>query len=524
MAPVAYQMPMKHDDESAGMLQHNIAALHQELDRLRRLDPVFNSDEFLPALMGSIHEGGICVYNLMGDILSFWLPLELQVQMGMSPQMMAGHNMQDFHPPASHALDQRMALMSQVVQTGRPVRQEYFAGFPGGGFWMETTLSPLFDAAGQVKYIISFFRDITPRKMAEQARDESEERYRGIVENSIDAIMLTRPDGIIEYMSPSTAQVIGWPAEALIGTCPDIIYTSDKERVQVKFHEALQGGSGSAYEYRIVTLEGQVRWVSHSWSPILHEGQLKLIVSVLRDVTEQKRLTHDLLQAERLATIGQTVADIAHQLKTICLNIRGSASLIDRALEEGRTEPLRTLWSVFQRSSDRLAGLAIEMLDYGGLDEVKLHALDPNRVVREVFVECQGKAQHRNIMMRLKLGENIPVIEADEAKLGEILMNLIGNAIDACEEQTVGIVDVQTAVDEERRQLRLEVIDNGPGIPEPDLGRIFDPFFTTKGAKGTGLGLAIAQKAVQLHGGQIVVDSKPGRTVMAVVLPLDGAA
>lgn len=520
---MAFHLSMDRDDQGAGLLLRNIAALHEELERLRRLDPLFNSDEFLPALLGSIHEGGICIYNLAGDILSFWLPLDLQVRMGMPAETMVGRNLRDFHPPQSDVFDERMALMHKVVQTGQTVRQEYFAGFPGGGFWMETTLSPLCDHSGIVRYIISFFRDITPRKTAELARDESEARYRGIVENSIDAIMLTRPDGIIDYISPSSAEVLGWPPEALVGIRPNIIHPDDFERVHVKFQRSQHGENGSSFEYRILTQDGRVRWVSHSWSPVFGEGRLKIIVSILRDVTERKRLEHDLRQAERLATIGQTVADIAHQLKTVCLNIRGSATLIDRALDEGRIESLRTLWSVFQRSSDRLGHLAIEMLAYAGLDTVQLEPLDPNRVVREVFAECQGKAARRNVLLRLKLGEAMPSIQGDEARLGEALLNLIDNAIDACDNQTVGLVDVLTTVDKDRRQLRFEVYDNGPGIPDEIARRIFDPFFTTKGAKGTGLGLAIAQKAVKLHGGHIEIDSQPGQTSVAVILPLDGA-
>ena len=500
------------------LLSRNVAALTAELERLKRIDPTLNAEGLLPAMLGAIHEGGMCVTDCDGHILSAWLPLEIQARFGLNTPELVGQGLRDFLPQ-SVFLD-RLALIRRAITQGETIRHEFFAEFPGGSFWIEASVSPLF-TAGAAHYVLTFFRDITRRKAAEASRDESEARYRGIVENSLDAIMLTRPDGVIEYMSPATLQVLGWPPEELIGTRPSIIHPADSERTREMLRQALEGGRGSAYEYRILTRDDQVRWVSHSWAPILHGDQVHMVVSVVRDITERKRLEHELRQAERLATVGQTIADIAHQLKTICLNIRGSASMFDKALAENRTESMRALWGVFQRSSDRLATLAIEMLEYAALETLQPRRLDLNQLLTDLRQECLGKAGWGAVELRLRLDPRLPAIGTDPVKLGEVFMNLISNAIDACQEQTAGIVAIETQWDEAARRVRVAVIDNGSGIPREALPRIFDPFFTTKGAKGTGLGLAIVQKAVQLHGGEIAVDSVPGRTALTVTLPAE---
>lgn len=499
------------------LLASDISALCDEIERLKKINPAFASDEFLLAMLRTIHDGGICVYDLEGRILSAWVPFEMQERMGLDPQAMVGTTLADYWPP--QVVRERLAMFREAAETGERKRHEYTVNTPSGEFWIDVIIAPLRDSEGEYKYLVSYMVDVTARKVAERERDENEARYRNIVENSHDLIMLTRPDGIIEYMSPSAEQVIGWPPEELIGTSRWIIHPDDKDRVDEKIQNALAGERNHAYLYRILTRNGETRIVSHSWSPILENGELRMIVSTVRNITEKKQLQHKLEQAERLAAVGQTIADVAHQLKTICLNIRGSASMIDKALAENKTDSLRTLWTVFQRSSDRLADLAIEMLDYSMLDSLSPSKVDLARLIREVKQECQGKANRRKVELRIALDERTPSIMADPAKVSETVMNLITNAIDACYEKSGGLVEISTRWDDAQGEVSIAISDNGPGIPPEIKPRIFDPFFTTKGSKGSGLGLAIVRKAVQLHGGAIEVDSRPGRTTITVKLP-----
>jgi PAS domain S-box-containing protein len=163
------------------------------------------------------------------------------------------------------------------------------------------------DYAGQPADLV-IFRDITRRKRNERLLKEysekmealvdkkaieikeSEEKFRNIVENSNDVVMLTLPDGIISYMSPACFSVLGYDPEDLVGKRPAIFHPDDLENVNKTLSNALNGAKGSDFEYRVITKTGETRWVSHSWSPIIENGKVKLIVSVVRGITERKKM------------------------------------------------------------------------------------------------------------------------------------------------------------------------------------------------------------------------------------------
>jgi PAS domain S-box-containing protein len=141
---------------------------------------------------------------------------------------------------------------------------------------------------GKVAGRVWNFRDITQQKQSENALRESEEKYKSIVENSNELIMLTLADGKVSYLSPACKDVLGYEPEALIGKQPWIFHEDDMERVKEIHYEALKGHSGSGYEYRIVTPMGETRWVSHSWSPVFSDRKLKMIVSVVRNIVKNQ--------------------------------------------------------------------------------------------------------------------------------------------------------------------------------------------------------------------------------------------
>jgi PAS domain S-box-containing protein len=143
----------------------------------------------------------------------------------------------------------------------------------------------------------AMFMDITERKKAEECLRQSEEKFRTIVENSQDVIMLTKPDGIISYLSPSCSRVLGYDPEDLVGKQPWIIHPDDLEDVKKVHYQALKGLNGSM-EYRILTKAGETRWVHHSWSSLMTNSQLQLIISVVKDISERKKAEEDLRESE----------------------------------------------------------------------------------------------------------------------------------------------------------------------------------------------------------------------------------
>lgn len=168
-------------------------------------------------------------------------------------------------------------------------------------------------------------RDITERKAAERALHESEERFRMLVENSREVIMLTRRDAIIEYLSPAAEVVLGWAPADLENTYPDIVHPDDKQFVDELLRQALAGSSETNMEYRILTRERRTRWISHSWSPIYKNGKLELIVSVIADITGRKNAEEE---RSRLVTAIEQAAEAV-----VITDVGGTIQYVNPAFE-----------------------------------------------------------------------------------------------------------------------------------------------------------------------------------------------
>jgi PAS domain S-box-containing protein len=166
----------------------------------------------------------------------------------------------------------------------------------------------------------------------QRALRDSEEKYRSIAENSRDVIMLTQPDGIISYLSPASTAVLGYDPDDLVGKQPWIIHPDDLEMIRKSHYQALQGESGANIEYRIKTKSGETKWVSHSWSPIFSAGKLRLIVSIVRDITERKLAVETLRESEEkyralVESTEDSVYLIDHQCRYLFVNEKHLARL-----------------------------------------------------------------------------------------------------------------------------------------------------------------------------------------------------
>ncbi|MFH1010022.1 MAG: PAS domain S-box protein [bacterium] len=160
---------------------------------------------------------------------------------------------------------------------------------------IDGSCAPLKDEQQKVLGIVLVFREIEEYKHIQDALRESEEKYRRLVENSRDVIMLTQPDGIISYLSPACREVLGYEPEDLVGKQPWIVHPDDLAQVKEIHYRALTGEGGTNAEYRILTKTGEIKWVSHSWSPIFVGHKFQMLASTVRDITEQKR-TGEILQ------------------------------------------------------------------------------------------------------------------------------------------------------------------------------------------------------------------------------------
>jgi len=236
---------------------------------------------------------------------------------------------------------------------------------------------------------------------------------------------------------------------------------------------------------------------------------------------EDTRYHQAMIQAERLAAIGQAVAALSHHIKNILQGLRSGSEILKLGLSDKDDVLLQKGWAIVEKNQGKIYNLVMDMLSYSKEREPAVERTDLNRVVRDVLELTQGRARDLGAKVELRLEEALPLVPVDPEGLHRALLNIVGNALDAVEESNPPRVGIQTKLDVDGAWVQIVVLDNGPGISPQKQSDIFRPFVSSKGAKGTGLGLAVSRKILREHGGDILLQSQPGKGSRFVLrLPL----
>jgi signal transduction histidine kinase len=254
------------------------------------------------------------------------------------------------------------------------------------------------------------------------------------------------------------------------------------------------------------------------------EDHLTLAIAIAHQAAlavEDTRYHHALLQAERLAAIGQTIAGLSHHIKNILQGLRSGSEILKMGLTDKDDQLLHKGWKIVEKNQGKIYDLVMDMLSYSKEREPVIEETDVNQVVRDVLELLAGREKEMGVTVKTSLDETLPLVQVDPEGLHRALLNIVSNAFDAVEERKNPQVAVASMLDaEEDGWVALMILDNGVGISPQKLGDIFKPFVSTKGAKGTGLGLAVSRKIFREHGGDIQVESQPGKTRFMLRLPI----
>jgi signal transduction histidine kinase len=243
------------------------------------------------------------------------------------------------------------------------------------------------------------------------------------------------------------------------------------------------------------------------------EEHLKLMVAIGHQAAlavEDTSYYSAMVQAERLAAIGQTIATLSHHIKNILQGIRGGSYLIEEGLKESDNEVIRRGWRIVERNQERISNLVMDMLSFSKEREPELLPGDLNETVQEVVELMQSRAAEAEVQLAWLPLTGLPQFLYDSDLLHRAILNVVTNAIDACEKREGAKVEVAIEWTPGDRLIHIVIADNGEGIAADDLKRIFSVFESRKGARGTGLGLPVSQKIMREHGGEIRVESQPG--------------
>lgn len=243
-----------------------------------------------------------------------------------------------------------------------------------------------------------------------------------------------------------------------------------------------------------------------------NEDLLRLMVAIGRQsalAVEDQRYQQALVNAERLAAVGQTIATLSHHIKNILQGVRGGSYLIEMGLNEHNENVVRKGWNIVDKNQSKIYNLVMDMLSFSTERQPAMVASNLNETAADVCELMHARSQELNIEFVQELCDEMPSSLYDPDGIHRAIMNIVTNAIDAVEGSPQGKVVVRTDFLPQQQTLVVSVSDNGPGIPEDQLSRIFQIFESTKGARGTGLGLAVSRKIIREHGGDIHVESRP---------------
>jgi len=258
------------------------------------------------------------------------------------------------------------------------------------------------------------------------------------------------------------------------------------------------------------TPPGQV--IQHRGGDNFSEEHLKLMIAIGHQAAlavEDTSYYSAMVQAERLAAIGQTITTLSHHIKNILQGIRGGSYLIEEGLKSGDADVARRGWKIVERNQERISSLVLDMLTFSKERSPDMTPADINAIGGDVVELVQARAKEAEIDFVWQPGADIPTLTFDPEGLHRAILNVVTNAIDACEKQSDGRIVVGTQYCQDEGLVRITVDDNGTGIAPEDISKIFSMFESKKGARGTGLGLPVSQKIMQEHGGNIRVESTP---------------
>jgi signal transduction histidine kinase/pSer/pThr/pTyr-binding forkhead associated (FHA) protein len=246
----------------------------------------------------------------------------------------------------------------------------------------------------------------------------------------------------------------------------------------------------------------------------LTEEHLSLAIAIAHQAAlavEETRYHQAMVQGERLAAVGQTIAALSHHIKNIMQGIMFGGDMVRSGIADKDDEILQKGWRLVEKNQGKIHDLVMDMLSFSKERDPLIENTDLNRVAEDVIEVIRGRAEEKSVRLDIRLSPTLPHVPADPDGVHKALLNILTNALDAVEDREDPYVGVQTLLEAGGEWARIVVLDHGPGIPPETLADIFKPFVSTKGARGTGLGLPVSRKIFREHGGDVLAESKVGK-------------
>jgi PAS domain S-box-containing protein len=396
--------------------------------------------------------------------------------------------------------------------------------------WDNRFFSPILDESGEVLYIVESIHDVTQLKMLERELSGAKDFTQKLIQSSTTAIIAADRRGKIITMNPAAEELTGYSLkgahEKRITT--EALYPPGQAKEIMKIlRDESQGGKGKLHlsTFTIISAHGEEIPVELT-AAIIYEGdQEAATVGLFNDLRDKLKREHEMREmlqriarAEKMASLGQLAAGVAHEINNPLTGIIFYADLLLQTLDQEDTRR-QSLACVYE-DAKRCGKIIKNLLAYSRQETPSQEILHVNTLLEHGLDLIRDTKFFMGIQIKKELSKDIMLIKGDRDQLGQVIVNLVMNAVDAMDHE--GTMTLRTSRNKRAQKVRIEVSDTGRGIPEKDLALIFDPFFTTKApGKGTGLGLSTAYGIIKENHGRIwVKETSQKGTTFAVELPL----
>jgi PAS domain S-box-containing protein len=376
----------------------------------------------------------------------------------------------------------------------------------------------------EVVGVLAVMHDITEKRTLESQMAETEEYLQNLIDNANDIIYTLDSTGHITFLNKMGQEITGYsfdPQQRAHYTA--YVIQKDLAKNERHFREAMKG-KPQRYATTIIAMDGRLVSALLNVTPIRKGDKVVGVLGIARDISERKQMEAQLLQASKMAAIGELAAGVAHEINNPAAIISGTAEQLQFIIEhcgdrpEEIKERLLNHVNMIREQATRCKRITQGLLNFARRTDVHTADVNVAKLIKETLALVNNRIQTERKKVEIRLPSRLPALQADPHQLEQVFLNLVNNALDAVDEDGTVTIEVMA----KNKSVIIDVADDGPGIPEEDLKRVFDPFFTNKPVgKGTGLGLSICFGIVQRMNGEISVESDAGRGAkFTVCLPL----
>ena len=349
-------------------------------------------------------------------------------------------------------------------------------------------------------------------QISDQSKEikQCKEKYRILVESAEDFIFTVDDSGCFRSLNSFTAAFFGGVPSQFVYRPLSNLFSQEIAEKQLKLIKSVfQFGKSIRDEFMIERGEYQI-WLSANFMPRKDEkGNVTSVMCIARDITESKKLEKQLVNTEKLASMGTLAAGVAHEVNNPLGIILGFTDLLLENVDKNSQsyQDLKTI----ERHGLHCKAVVENLLSFARQGEGQSVHCDINEAIKDIVNVVDHSLQMNDIELRLDMASELPMVEGDSRQMQQVLLNLINNAVAAMRQN--GKLEIKTVLDADLGKIIVVVRDNGHGIPKEYIDKIFDPFFTTKSeGEGTGLGLFVSHGIISKYKGTVTCESSTVET------------